>query len=444
MARSMTEGTAMSGDIEKRTMRKLTIRIVPFLMVCYVFAYIDRVNIGFAALQMNRDLGLTAAAFGLGSGMFFLAYFLFEVPSNIFMEKVGARYWMARIMISWGVVSAATAFVQGAPSLYVMRFLLGVAEAGFFPGVILYLTYFFPAAYRARIVALFSVALPASLFLGSPISAALLGLDGYLGLKGWQWMFLLEGIPSVLLGLLCLVMLVDSPTQARWLSAEEKSWLANTLEKERREKKPVEHLRLAQILSNVHVLKLAFVYLGTTATSVCLAIWQPQILKAHGLSNLQTGLINAVPFGVATIVMILWARHSDRSGERIWHTALPLAVIAVGLLGATMTSSLFVTVLLLCCILSAVYASKGPFWALSTQQLSATTAAVAIAHINAIGNLGGFVATWLFGLIKDATSSSALGLLPLVPVSAIATVIVLRMRKRYGRGGITNGLQERG
>jgi ACS family tartrate transporter-like MFS transporter len=424
----------MVADLEKRTMKKVTMRIVPFLMVCYVFAYIDRVNIGFAALQMNQDLALTSAAFGLASGLFFVAYFLFEVPSNILMEKVGARYWMARIMISWGLISAVTAFVQGASSLYVMRFLLGVAEAGFFPGVILYLTYFFPAAYRARIVALFSVALPASLFLGSPISAALLGLDGFFGLRGWQWMFLLEGVPSVLLGIACLWMLADSPEKARWLSADEKAWLLNTLEAEKQEKKPVEQMTVIQVLSNRHVLTLSFVYVGAISTSVCLAIWQPQILKSFGLSNMITGWVNAIPFGVATIAMVWWARSSDRTGERAWHTAIPLTAMALALIGTTMTQSLFVTVLLLCFILSGVYAVKGPFWALATQYLSASTTAVAVAHINAIGNLSGFVATWLFGLIRDHTSDAAFGLLILVPVNAIATIVVLRMKRHVRLG----------
>ena len=413
-------------EVESATMRKVMVRLVPFLMLCYFIAYVDRVNAGFAALTMNRDLGLTQAMFGIGGGLFFVAYVLFEVPSNLAMEKVGARLWIARIMITWGLVGIGMAFVVGPYSFYLGRFLLGAAEAGFFPGVILYLTYWFPARYRARVVATFMVAIPISSFLGSPLSAMLLELEGALGLHGWQWLFILEALPAVVLGLVALFMLPSRPSEAKWLSAEQSEWLTRRLEDEKTSRAaPVGHMPLWKVLSNPTIWALALIYAGSSATSNALSLWQPQILKSFGLTNLQTGLLNMIPFGIASVFMILWGRRADKSGERIWNTALPLALTSACLFATNLTSSLTVTLVLLSLALIGNYAIKGPFWALSTEWLSPSTAAAGIAAINTISHLGTGGATSMLGFIKDATGSFPISLLPLVALTAAGTITVL-------------------
>jgi ACS family tartrate transporter-like MFS transporter len=411
--------------VETRTMRQVTLRIVPFLMVAYFVSFVDRVNLGFAALQMVKDLHLSATVFGLGGGIFFLSYFLFEVPSNLLLEKFGARRWIARIMITWGVLAAAMALVKGPQSLYLMRLLLGAAEAGFFPGVILYLTYWFPAEHRARIIGLFTAAIPVSSFLGSPISAALLGTDGWLGLRGWQWMFILEGIPAVLLGLVCLAVLSDRPADATWLGAEDRRWLIAKLEAEEGKRRPVEKLSLNQVLWNKHVLVLSVVLAGSTAVSSGLQLWQPQIIKEYGLTNIQTGFLNAIPFALASVIMIWWGRRSDRTGERIWHSALPLVLTAFSLASAVLFDSLSATIVILCLAVIGIYAGKGPVWAVSTEWLSAGTAAAGLAQINAISNLAGFGTTYLMGFIRDKTGSFSFALLPLVALSGVAALAIV-------------------
>ena len=381
---------------EAAIMRKVGLRLVPFLILCYFIAYIDRVNAGFAALTMNHDVGLSQAMFGIGGGLFFVAYVLFEVPSNLAMEHFGARVWIARIMITWGMVGGATAFVTGPSTFYLGRFLLGAAEAGFFPGVILYLTYWFPKAYRARIVATFMVAIPLSSFLGSPLSAALLQMDGIAGLHGWQWLFIMEAIPAVILGLCALVLLPSRPNGATWLTSREKAWLTERLAADRAVGSPVaDHLPLWQVLSNKYVWALALIYSGSSATSNALSLWMPQILKSFGLSNLETGFLNMIPFGIASVFMILWGLRADRSGERVWSTALPLALTATCLLATNLTGSLTVTLILLSLVLVGNYAIKGPFWALATEWLSAGTAGAGFAGINTLSHLGTGGATWL-------------------------------------------------
>jgi ACS family tartrate transporter-like MFS transporter len=423
---------------EAVVMRKVGLRLVPFLILCYFIAYIDRVNAGFAALTMNKDVGLSQAMFGIGGGLFFLAYVLFEVPSNIAMERFGARVWIARIMVTWGLVGAAMAFVTGPWTFYLGRFLLGAAEAGFFPGVILYLTYWFPKAYRARIVATFMVAIPLSSFLGSPLSAALLQMDGIAGLRGWQWLFLMEAIPAVLLGLAALALLPSRPADAAWLTPRERAWLTDRLAADRGGgTSPVaDHLPLWKVLSNKYVWALALIYSGSSATSNALSLWMPQILKSFGLSNLETGFLNMIPFGIASVFMILWGLRADRSGERVWSTALPLAVTAACLLATSLTNSLTVTLVLLSLVLMGNYAIKGPFWALATEWLSAGTAGAGIAAINTLSHLGTGSATWLLGVIKDTTGSFPLALLPLVFLTASGSVMVVALgraaRRRVG------------
>jgi MFS family permease len=416
-----------ASELEAATIRRVTLRLVPFLMVCYFVSFVDRVNLGFAALQMVRDLRLSSTVFGLGGGIFFLSYFLFEVPSNLVLARVGARLWIARIMITWGVLAAAMALITGPQSLYAMRFLLGAAEAGFFPGVMLYLTYWFPPKYRARIIALFTVAIPVSGFLGSPISAALLGLDGWLGIRGWQWMFIIEGIPAVLLGLLCLMVLTDRPAQARWLPADEQEWLQQHLDGDGHVRSRRVEGSLWQVLWSRDVLILSLVLAGSTAVSSGLQLWQPQIIQSYGLTNMQTGLLSSIPFALAAVVMILWGRRSDLTGERIWHSALPLILTAASLAGALVFDSLAAILIILCLAAIGIYAGKGPVWAVSTEWLSASTAPAGLAQINAISNLAGFGTTYAMGAIKDATGRFSLSLVPLVALSAAAAIAILWM-----------------
>ena len=427
----MHPASASISSVEKTTMRRVTLRLLPFLMICYFFALLDRVNVGFAALQMNKDLGLSAAAFGLGSSLFFVGYFLLEIPSNLALEKFGARRWIARIMITWGLISACMALVVGPYSFYAMRLLLGAAEAGFFPGVVLFLTYWFPAAYRARIIAIFMVSIPVASFIGSPVSALLLELNGVLGLKGWQWLFLLEAIPTVLLGAACLWILTDRPDRAKWLTAEQRAWLAGRIEEDGARKSAIGHLSVWQLLRNRHFLVMAMVCAGASATGSALAIWQPQLLKTFGLTNLQTGFLNSVPYGIASVLMVLWGRHSDRTGERRWHTALALLLIAGGLSSLAFTQSMLApTVMLLSCALIGAYSFKGPFWALSSTWMSPKTAAAGLAGINAIANLVGGGAISLVGWIKDSTGSFSLALLPMVALTLAGAVSVLVMTRQ--------------
>ena len=407
-------------------MRQVAWRIVPFLMVCYFVSFVDRVNVGFAALQMNKDLHLSPGVFGFGGGLFFFSYFLCEVPSNLLLQKIGARLWIARIMITWGALAAAMALVTGPRSFYVMRLLLGAAEAGFFPGVILYLTYWFPREYRARIIGMFTVAIPVSSFLGSPISAALLGANGWLGLRGWQWMFILEGLPAVLLGLACF-MVLERPARASAMARYRTARLARELSFKRKPiaKSPWANSACGGVLCNKYVLALSVVLAGSTAVSSGLQIWQPQIIKSYGLTNMQTGLLNSVPFALASVLMVLWGKRSDQTGERVWHTALPLILTAVSLASALVFDSLLSIILILCFAVIGIYAGKGPVWALSTDWLSTSTAAAGLAQINAISNLAGFGTTYLLGYIKQATGSYPLAMLPLAGLSAAGALAIL-------------------
>jgi MFS transporter, ACS family, tartrate transporter len=413
--------------IEAVTMRQVAWRIVPFLMVCYFISFVDRVNAGFAALEMNRDLHLSPAVFGLGGGLFFISYFIFEVPSNLAMERFGARRWIARIMVSWGVVAAAMALIVGPYSYYLLRLLLGAAEAGFFPGVMLYITYWFPSAYRARIIGWFMVAVPVSAFLGSPLSAALLSADGLLGLRGWQWMFILEGAPAVLLGLLSLYLLDDRPSHAAWLAPAQRDWLTVRLAEENAAARPVSPQALWRVLANRRVLAMALVLAGSTANSSGIQLWSPQMFKAFGLTNMQTGLANALPFALASVIMIWWSRRSDRLSERVWHSILPLVLVAIGLAGSLWFRSLPGTMVVLCLAVTGIYACKGPVWAVATEWLAAGAAAAGLAQINALSNLAGFGTIYVVGIIAGGTGGFSLAMAPLMMLAAVsaATMWVL-------------------
>ncbi|HEY4166128.1 MAG TPA: MFS transporter [Reyranella sp.] len=420
--------------LEASTIRRVSWRLMPFLLLAYLICYIDRVNVGFAALQMNKAVGIDPKIYGLGAGIFFVGYFILEVPSNLALERFGARIWIARIMISWGLVSAAFALIGGPISFLVLRFLLGAAEAGFFPGVILFITFWYPAHYRAIIVGIFMVAIPVAGLIGSPISGAILYMDGLLGLGGWQWIFILEALPAVLLGLAAYIWLTDRPEKATWLTAEQQQWLTGRLQLEQSRTPRVAPTSVWRIMTNKYVLIMALVYAGASGASTSLALWMPQLVKSFGLTNWETGLVNAVPFGISAVIMILWGRHSDKTGERVWHNALPLAWMVLAMLGTFFAiHNLWAMIPLLTLIAAGTYASKGPFWALCSEWLGAGAAAAGLAQINALGNLSAFGFNYLIGYITAETHSFPLALMPIAFVATLGTISVLVIGRQQPR-----------
>ena len=418
-------------SLEYRTIRKVTWRIIPFCFVLYVISYLDRANIGYAALQMNKELSLSSEAFGFASGIFFIGYFLFEVPSNVLMAKFGPRVWMARILLTWGAVSILTAFVQNDWQLYALRFLLGVCEAGFFPGIIIYLTYWFRKREQATTVAMFTAAIPVSYLIGAPLSTWVMDtFDLVGGLGGWRWMLLLEGAPAVLGGIACYFLLIDKPEQAKWLAPDEKAWLAVELAKDHASKAGVSHLGTMAAISNPKVLYLSAIYFIYQCGSLGVGYWMPQIIKgfSNQLTNTQVGLIAIAPYAIATVAMVVWSMRSDAAGERKMHSALPLLLSGLALLGVGYVSTPLAAMALISAALAGLYAFKAPFWAVPTLFLSRSTAAVSVAAINAIGNLGGFVGPYVIGLIKGATGSAIGGLLFLSALLFIAFAMMALMR----------------
>jgi ACS family tartrate transporter-like MFS transporter len=406
-------------------MRKVYMRILPFSVLCMFVCYLDRVNVGFAALTMNKDLGLSAYFFGLGAGAFYGGYCLFEVPSNLVLEKVGARFWLARIMITWGLCSGGMAFVHGPVSFVVLRFLLGAAEAGFFPGILFYFHSWFPMRHRGRMISWFTVATPISVALGGPISTGLLGLDGVVGLRGWQWVFIAEAIPALILGFVLLAYLRDRPTQAEWLTTGEKEWLTSELAHERRAVEAIRSYTLLQALTNVRVLALAVIYFGVVTASVGLVLFVPQIIKQMGVSNLQTGFLTMIPYVVGTISMIIWGYVSDRMQERRWNLFTSCLVGAVGLVLAGILGRSFWALAAMCLATIGFYGSKGPFWPLPSTFLTGTAAAAGMALINSVGNLGGFFGPFILGWIKDSTGSFDNGLYALAGFMVLAAITTL-------------------
>jgi ACS family tartrate transporter-like MFS transporter len=416
-----TSGRAAEPALEHRAFARARRRLIPFLFLLYVVAYLDRVNVGFAALQMNAALGLTPAVFGLGAGIFFLGYTLFEIPSNLLMQRFGARVWIARIMISWGLVSAGMMFVQGPASFYLLRLLLGIGEAGFFPGVILYLTCWFPAAERARAVASFMTATAIAGVVGGPISGALLLLDGVGGLGGWQWLFLLEGLPAVALGLVVLKVLPNGPADASWLPAEERQAILARLAEEHGAAGTTHDLRSA--LTSGRVWLLGAVYFCVVCGLYGISFWLPQILRSlAGWGDLRIGLMSALPYLVAAVTMVVAAAHSDRTGERRRHVALSLVAGAVGFVVASSQATLTAFAGLALAAIG-VWGSFGPFWALPTRFLRGTAAAAGIALVNSLGNVGGFVGPYMVGLVKDATGRFEAGLLSLAALLVVGAVL---------------------
>jgi ACS family tartrate transporter-like MFS transporter len=414
----------MDDLIEKSAMRKIYIRLLPFAILSYFLAYIDRINGSFAALTMREDLGLSATVYGFAVGTFYWGYFLFEVPSNIVLEKVGARIWIARIMITWGILAAATAAVVGPTSFSVLRFLLGSAEAGFFPGIVLYFTYWFPTYHHGRIVSGFLIGLPIAVAAGAPVSTALLGLDGLWGLKGWQIMYLAEGVPTVLIGIVTLFVLTDHPAQAKFLTPEEKAWLSAKLTSERTAKEAVRKFSIWQGMFDLKVLLLALNYFGIVVASLGVLFFVPQIIKAIGVtSNMTVGWLTMIPYISGGIGLVSWGYLSDRMNERRWNLLGACAVSTIGLIIAGMTIGTWWAMVGLSIATFGFYGSKGPFWSMPPMFLTGTAAAASIAWINSIGNLGGFFGPWYVGVMKDLTNSYAGGLYGLAALCVISAIV---------------------
>lgn len=431
------EPPVMASELEARVYRRITRRLIPFLFMCYIFAYLDRVNVGFAKLQMQHDLGISDAVYGTAAGIFFIGYFFFEVPCNLALQKIGARRWLGPIMIVWGVVSACTMFVHSAAEFYVVRFILGIVESGFFPGVILYLTFWYTRKHRARIVASFMTAIPLSALLGGPISGWILDyLSKTGGLRGWQWLFLVEAVPSVIAGVASLLFLEDHPKDAKWLTDSERTLVLQRLEDEEHLKRldGAHHHRLSDAFRSGKVWILSLVYFGTVTGNYAIQFWLPQIIKdTLAKDPFRIGLLTMIPWGVAAIVMVIVGRHSDFTGERRWHISIAALVGALGLaVSAIPGISGIVGLLALTVAASSIISASSTFWSLPTAYLSGAAASAGIAWINSVGNLGGYVGPSLVGKISDATGSSSIALFviacgPLLSAILVATIF----RKRF-------------
>jgi MFS transporter, ACS family, tartrate transporter len=430
----------MDASLQRSTMRKVYLRLLPFAVLSYVLAYIDRINVSFAGLTMRGDLNMSATTFGFAVGMFYWGYFIFEVPSNVILEKVGARIWIARIMITWGILAGLTAACTGSTSFAIVRFLLGVAEAGFFPGIILYFTYWFPSRHHARIVSGFLVGLPIAVALGAPISTGLLELDGLFGLKGWQIMYIAEAVPTVVIGVLTYFVLTDRPQQAKFLSEQERNWLVSTIAAERRATEAVRKFTLWEALYNPKVLLLALNYIGIVTASLGMLLFIPQIIKSLGnYSNMTVGWLTMIPYICGAIAMVVWGRISDVMNERRWNLFIGCVFSFAGLVIAGMTMGTWWALVGMSIAAMGFYGSKGPFFAMPPMFLSGSALAAGIAWINSIGNLGGFIGPSYVGFMKDLTGGFAGGLYGLALLGLIAAIVCalfLHIPKRLPSGAV--------
>jgi MFS transporter, ACS family, tartrate transporter len=436
---------ASDAYIESTIYAKVRRKLLPFLFVLYVVAYLDRINVGFAALQMNRQLGLGQAVFGLGAGIFFIGYFVLEIPSNLILQRLGARVWISRIMISWGVVATAMMFTRGIRSFYLLRFLLGAAEAGFFPGIIFYLTQWFPSRERARSISLFMTATQIAGVVGGPLSGFLLSMNGFWHLAGWQWLFLAEGIPAVVLGAAASRYLPDTPEHARWLNSSERSVLRARLALER--DNHCSNHTLGAALRNGNVWLLAMLYFAIVFGHYGIALWLPQILKRFGgVSDLRVGMLSSVPFLTAAIVMVIVARHSDANEERRWHLALSAIGGAIALAASAAAPNGWMRLVTISIAAAGVSSAAGPFWTLPSEFLDGTAAAGGIALINSTGNLAGFVGPSVIGMILQATGSFTGGMLAMALAVAVAGVIAVAMpaveRRQFQDDNLDEALSE--
>ena len=415
-------------DLAPVTLRKVTLRLIPFLFILYIVAWLDRVNVGFAGLQMNADLGFSSAAFGLGSGVFFLGYCLFEVPSNLVLHRVGARLWISRIMISWGVISAAMMFVRTAPAFYALRFLLGAAEAGFFPGVVYYLSHWYPEGQRARAIAAFMTAVPVSGVIGGPLSGALLTLNGLFGLAGWQWLFLVEGVPAILLGVIVLVYLTDRPEAAHWLSPAEKDWLVSRLAAERSHRDGNLPVGIFAALTNPTIWHLGIIFLFAAIGFYGYSFWAPLVVKSlTGSSDLGVGVILGAVSAVTIIAMILNSAHSDQTDERPLHVAMALLISGAGFFGCALVRDPILALLFLALVPIGHCAAYGPFWSIPSRFLSGAPAAAGIALVVTIANVGGFVGPTIIGAMKDRFGTHGPAFMLLGGCAIVAALLALAL-----------------
>ena len=425
-------------------MAKVAWRLLPLAAVAYCVAYIDRTNISVAALTMNEDLGFSAYLYGWGAGIFFFSYFLFEIPSNLILERTGARLWIARIMLTWGIISGLTAFVTGPTSFLVIRFLLGAAEAGFFPGMILYFTYWFPSHYRGRVISTLFIAQPVANALASILSAAILGMDGVLGLKGWQWIFIIEAIPAIVLTFVVLGMMTDRPQVARWLTQDEKKWLQTTLDEEKEKIEGAGRLTLLRALYDPRVVALSIMYFLSVTANYGIVFFMPQIIKGIGLSDMMTGFVSSLPYIIGTVGLILWGWSSDRNAERRWHLIVASTLAGAGLVFAGWTGASYWAVLGMSAATVGIYGSRASFWPMPSIFLTGTAAAGAIALINAVGNLGGYVGPFIVGWIKDSTNSFEAALYFLAACSvgcALLTFFAARATREHAAAKQISALQ---
>ncbi|HEX9465069.1 MAG TPA: MFS transporter [Alphaproteobacteria bacterium] len=413
----------MAHALERSAMRKVYLRLLPFAILTYFLCYLDRINVGFAALTMNKALGLDPSTYGMAAGAFFWGYFLFEVPSNIILEKVGARIWIARIMVTWGLLSGATAFCTGPYSFLTVRFLLGLAEAGLFPGLVLFFTYWFPDRHRARIVSGFMLALPLAVATGAPMSTALLELDGLLGLAGWQWMFIAEAAPTVLIGIAVFFYVTDRPSQAAWLTDAERTWLIRAIDGESRQIEAHHKISFWRAFFEPKVLLLTLNYFGIVTASLGMLLFLPQMVKQLGLTNMEVGFVSMIPYICGSIAMVIWGWLSDRNAERRWNLATACLLSAAGLTIAGLTIGSWWSIVGMSLAAIGFYGSKGPFWAMPSMILTGTAAAAGIAWINAVGNLGGFFGPSIVGWVKVITGDFAGGFYALAAFSLMSAII---------------------
>ena len=415
-------------ELESKVIRRLTWRLVPFLFLLYVAAYLDRINVSFAALQMQRELHFNDAVYGFGAGLFFVGYFCFQVPSNVVLQRVGARRWIALLMIVWGFVSTSMLLIRTEMGFYGLRFLLGAAEAGFFPGVILYLRNWFPDSARARTVARFMTAAPIAGVIGSPVSGALLNLHQRWGLSGWQWLFLMEGLPAIVLGIVVWIYLTDRAQEAQWLEERERAWLLDALEPKIDADTSSKPTNTFEALFDSRMWLLAVVYFGLTTVMYGIGLWLPTLIHSVSeVGNFGIGLLSAIPYLAAAISMVIVGLHSDHTRERRWHTALPAFIGAAALVVVAYSTSVGLSVAAISVALLCAFSSMGPFWAMPTAVLSGTAAAVGIALINSVGNLGGLAGPWVIGAIKKATGTFQDGILVVAAGLAVAGTVVLRI-----------------
>lgn len=418
----------------KELFSKINWRLMPLLFICYIIAYIDRINVGFAKLQLREVLGVDERIFGsiygIGAGLFFIGYFIFEVPSNLILHRVGARIWIARIMVVWGIVTMITMFINSTTTFYIIRFLLGAAEAGFFPGVILYLTFWYPEKERARTIALFSTGGVIAGIIGSPLSGSILNLHGAFGLDGWQWLFLLEGIPAIIMGIVILVMLPNDPKHAKWLSESEKSWIHGRLSDEAELVKDETQYKLKGVLSSGRVWLLCLIYFLMTLGAYGFEMWLPSIINGFsGMNYTLLGFINAIPYAGAVILMLVIGYHSDKTGERRWHVAVAALIAAIGFGISTWFNNPILSVAALTFAFAGLKSTMGPFWVLGTTFLSGTAAAGGIALINSVGNLGGFFGPTLVGIILDRTGSTDIAFWVLGTALLLMAILVLLVKE---------------